>query len=237
MGKHVVRLENRLGEFGGSAMEANDGLSWPDSDLKQLDSLWPVINGLNLSRGRKSFVYGIMWDLYHAEENKKTFHHSVNLASMVSDAAFELGLDRNEIVLAALVHDIGKVYISNEVLSKPGRYNAEDVKEMHKHPGYSHEVLKNHLPRTAEIVLRHHNYQEEMSYPEDLPDISGTGSGREILKYAEVLAKFDYKEASTSPDRAKDGWGDRDDVRASVGNLPFAPVRYVKTSSDARVSA
>jgi putative nucleotidyltransferase with HDIG domain len=220
MGIRVAGLEKKLGEFYDGAVGINDGLSGSDSYLAGFDSLRPLMDGLKISQGKKAFVYGLLWDLYHVQDSRDAFNHTLRVAYMARDAALEAGLDRDKATLAALVHDVGKAYVPDRVLSKPGVYSEEDMAEMRKHSGYSYELLSSELPWYANVALEHHAHQE-LGYPklEDLPKVLVPGSEEEVTKYAKFISKYDHKDASAT---RNDEWEKRSDVRLSNGK--FLPV-------------
>ena len=59
---------------------------------------------------------------------------------------------------AGLLHDIGKLGISNLILDKPGKLTDEEYAEMRKHPGYTYDLLKNvaGFADLAELAASHH---------------------------------------------------------------------------------
>ena len=68
--------------------------------------------------------------------------------------ASHLGLPQDEIDtlrLAAIMHDIGKIGVSDQVLRKPGRLNEEEFCEMCRHPEAGVDIIE-HLPQWARVV-------------------------------------------------------------------------------------
>src|ERR1700683_3613968 len=71
--------------------------------------------------------------------------HSTRLAEWALHVAGELGLDHDslaDIEVAALLHDIGKIGISDAILNKPAKLTAEEYEVMKKHPEYGWAVLR-----------------------------------------------------------------------------------------------
>ncbi len=68
---------------------------------------------------------------------------------------------------AAFLHDIGKVRVNEEILTKPGPLNADEWGEMQQHPYFSYSILSQveHLQDAAEIVYCHHERYDGMGYP------------------------------------------------------------------------
>ncbi|MGA2217312.1 MAG: HD domain-containing phosphohydrolase [Terracidiphilus sp.] len=92
--------------------------------------------------------------------------------------------------MAAMVHDIGKISIPTEILTKPARLSAEEYDLVKKHPDSSYAILKD-IPFTwpvAEIVRQHHEKLDGSGYPQGL-------KADEILAEAKVLTVADIVEA------------------------------------------
>ena len=95
--------------------------------------------------------------------------------------------------LAALVHDIGKISIPAEILTKPGKLNSAEWAMICLHPETGYAILKD-VPfawPVAEIVLQHHEKIDGSGYPEGL-------KGEMILPEARVLSVADILEAMAS---------------------------------------
>jgi HD-GYP domain-containing protein (c-di-GMP phosphodiesterase class II) len=95
--------------------------------------------------------------------------------------------------VAALVHDIGKISIPAEILTKPGKLNAAERAMINMHPETGYFILKD-IPFVwpiAEIVRQHHEKLDGSGYPLGL-------RGNAILPEARVLAVADIVEAMTA---------------------------------------
>jgi PAS domain S-box-containing protein/putative nucleotidyltransferase with HDIG domain len=131
--------------------------------------------------------------------------HQRRVADLARAIAHELGLTREQvdgIRIAALIHDIGKISIPTEILSKPGRLNVEEFELIKNHPGYAYQMLKTiDFPwPIAEIVYQHHERLDGSGYPRALTD-------KNILLEAKILGVADVVEAMAShrPYRASQG--------------------------------
>jgi len=93
--------------------------------------------------------------------------------------------------LAALVHDIGKISIPNEILYKPGKLNNSEFKVIKEHPKVGSELIKSSNKTIADIVSQHHERLDGSGYPEGL-------SKDEILIEARIIAAADVVEAMAS---------------------------------------
>src|SRR5712664_2217965 len=101
--------------------------------------------------------------------------HSTRLAEWGMRVGQELGLEEAELQnleVAALLHDIGKVGIPDAILQKPGKLEAAEYALMKKHPEYGWAVLRM-LPgfeRAALDILHHHESFDGKGYPAGLKD-------------------------------------------------------------------
>lgn len=101
--------------------------------------------------------------------------HSTRLAEWGMRVGQELGLEEAELQnleVAALLHDIGKVGIPDAILKKPGKLDADEYSLMKKHPEYGWAVLRM-LPgfeRASLDILHHHESVDGKGYPAGLKD-------------------------------------------------------------------
>jgi PAS domain S-box-containing protein/putative nucleotidyltransferase with HDIG domain len=95
--------------------------------------------------------------------------------------------------IAGLLHDLGKINIPTEILSKPGRLTEIEFAMIKTHPQAGYEIVKtiDFPPPTAEIVLQHHERIDGSGYCAGL-------KGPEILLEARILAVSDVVEAMSS---------------------------------------
>ncbi|OGP94059.1 MAG: hypothetical protein A2Z19_04235 [Deltaproteobacteria bacterium RBG_16_54_18] len=110
--------------------------------------------------------------------------------------AREMGLSSQQIEgirMAGLIHDIGKINIPAEILSKPGRLSDVQYQMVKVHPQVGCDILREiKFPwPVAEIVLQHHERFDGSGYPEGL-------SGNAIIREARILAVADVVEAMAS---------------------------------------
>jgi len=101
-----------------------------------------------------------------------TFFHSVNVAVLSVLVGVELGLSREQLFnlgLAAILHDIGKIFIDKEILNKPTKLTASEYAVMKKHSEYGYNYLKEtyEIPSASYVaVLQHHEQYDGNGYPE-----------------------------------------------------------------------
>ncbi len=104
---------------------------------------------------------------------KETGNHSERVARYTLLMAEKMGLPREEclnIYRGALLHDIGKIGVSDNILLKPGQLSEEEWIEMRKHPVTGHQILKDidYLADASEIVLTHEERYDGSGYPRGL---------------------------------------------------------------------
>jgi HD-GYP domain-containing protein (c-di-GMP phosphodiesterase class II) len=122
--------------------------------------------------------------------------HSTRLAEWGMRVGQELGLEEaalQDLEVAALLHDIGKVGVPDGILNKPGRLTEEEFAIVKRHPGYGWTVLRN-LPgfeRTSLLVLHHHENFDGTGYPARL-------RGSEIPIGARIVSVIDAFDAMVS---------------------------------------
>lgn len=125
-----------------------------------------------------------------------TAGHQRRVAHLATAIARELGLPEQQIEglhLACVVHDVGKIKIPAEILSKPGKLTEIEFFLILEHSRSGFEILKSiDFPwPIAEIVLQHHERLDGSGYPQGL-------KGEQILLEARILAVADVVEAMIS---------------------------------------
>lgn len=125
-----------------------------------------------------------------------TAGHQRRVTSLAVAMAKERGLSEERIDglrYAGLLHDLGKIYVPAEILSKPGRLAEIEFSMIKRHCQVGYDILKNiEFPwPIAQIVLQHHERIDGSGYP------AGLSSG-EILLEAKILAVADVVEAMAS---------------------------------------
>ena len=173
--------------------------------------------------------------------DKYTYKHSINVAVYSVIMGIALNYPHQELydlALGALLHDIGKKYISPRILNKPGKLTYEEFATVKKHPQLGYNLVKNNKdlnPLSKTAILQHHENEDGSGYPFNL-------KGHKINKFGKIIHMTDvydalvskrvYKEA-LSPQNAldyiKDNKGIYFDKYMSDMFLRTAPV-YPKNS-------
>ena len=122
-----------------------------------------------------------------------TFCHSAGVAEVAAGIGATLGLGEARLAglrRAALLHDIGKLGVSNLILDKPGRLDERELAVMRRHPRYTKEILDRvrGFAEFAEVAASHHERLDGRGY------YRGLGAGQLSLE-ARVLAVADTYEA------------------------------------------
>ena len=118
-----------------------------------------------------------------------TASHQRGVAQLACAIAREMGLPKEQIEgirVAALIHDIGKLNVPLEILSKPTELTEFERGMIEAHPQTGHDVLKTvEFPwPVAQIVLQHHERLDGSGYPQGLSD-------EKIILEARILAVAD----------------------------------------------
>ncbi len=132
-----------------------------------------------------------------------TCKHSERVAEIASGVAWELGYDavgRRDLHRAGLLHDLGKLGVSNLILDKPGRPTDDEFDAIRKHPVYSERILRRMtgFGRFADVASAHHERLDGRGYHRRLP-------GSALPKEARILAVADVYEALTANRPYRDG--------------------------------
>ncbi|MGA9349194.1 MAG: HD domain-containing phosphohydrolase [Anaerolineae bacterium] len=122
--------------------------------------------------------------------------HQRRVTQLACAIAEEMGFSEEQIEgvrMAGLIHDVGKINVPAEILSKPGQLTELEFGLIKMHPQIGYDVLKAiEFPwPLAQIVLQHHERMDGSGYPQGL-------SGEEIMLEARILAVADVVEAMAS---------------------------------------
>jgi len=105
------------------------------------------------------------------EKDEYTFTHNANVSILTMAQAMSLGIKGqllNDIGMAAMLHDIGKMFVPDEILTKPGKLTDDEFTIMKRHPvkGARYLLETPGVPRLAAIVAYEHHMRDNLSgYP------------------------------------------------------------------------
>ncbi|MEN6564689.1 MAG: HD-GYP domain-containing protein [Veillonellales bacterium] len=135
--------------------------------------------------------------MVNRQGDEYTFHHSVNVAVVAGVLGKWLEYDQNEInnlMLAGLLHDIGKVKVPLKIVNKPAKLSVAEMEIMKQHTIYGYQLIRD-IPNISQklllAVLQHHERMDGCGYPFQI-------KGDRIHPYARIIAIADMYDAMTS---------------------------------------
>ena len=175
---------------------SQDGLSIYMADISDRKRVEQELKDLIASL--KSSVDGIVRAMSYAVELRDpyTAGHQKRVSLLVCAMARQMGFSPDEVKLlrvAALLHDIGKIAMPAEILSKPGVLSRAEMSIIQNHAQIGYDILKgiDFDPRIALVALQHHERLDGSGYPNGL-------SAEEIIPEAKMMAVADVVEAMAS---------------------------------------
>jgi len=136
--------------------------------------------------------------------DKETEGHTQRVTNLTLRLARTLGIGDAQLIHirhGALLHDIGKMGVPDNILLKPDQLTAEEWEKMMKHPGFAYEMLSSirYLQPALDIPYCHHEKWDGSGYPRGL-------KGHEIPIAARIFAVADVWDAITSDRPYRKGW-------------------------------
>ena len=126
-----------------------------------------------------------------------TFEHCVSVCALMVAFARGMKLPRDtikELALGALLHDVGKGCVPDEILNKPGKLNDDEFERIKSHVDQGVQLLRN-TPGLGEasmqVISQHHERFDGTGYPNSI-------SGKEISLYGQMAAIVDVYDAISS---------------------------------------
>jgi len=152
----------------------------------------------DLVERQRSLFIAMVKSLVSALEAKDVYtrHHSARVTEFTLKIAARMGFSVRELEdleLAALLHDVGKIAVPEYVLNKKGKLTEEEFAFIKEHPGRGESILNPviELKQIAKIVRSHHERYDGKGYPDGL-------RGQEIPLGARIMAVADAYDAITS---------------------------------------
>ena len=140
----------------------------------------------------------LMVDLYSLKSHDDyTFQHSVNVSVLSIVLGIKAGLngiELRELATAALLHDIGKMHIPFEILSKDSNLTDEEYEIVKSHTNEGFSFLLNDAnvsPKIAIVAYQHHEWNDGSGYPDGI-------DGDNMHPYSKIVALIDSYDALTS---------------------------------------
>jgi HD-GYP domain-containing protein (c-di-GMP phosphodiesterase class II)/CheY-like chemotaxis protein len=153
-----------------------------------------------------------------------TYAHSVNVAVLSCIIGFGLKLNDDELeqlVMAGLLHDLGKLQIPSEILNKPSRLTKPEYEIMKTHARLSYEMIRERWDITSYVktaVLYHHENVDGSGYPEGI-------DGDSMTIYTKILHVADVYDALVSRRPYKNSYSPYEacEYLMGAGGLMFEP--------------
>ncbi|MDQ3994807.1 MAG: HD domain-containing protein [Actinomycetota bacterium] len=217
-------------KFSGVVVLANKEGGFHDYDDDVLlalgDHAGAVLHNQRLSHELRTSYVGTVRVLADAIEAKDRFlrGHAEEVAAYVAAVADRLGLEserREALVYSSLLHDIGKIGITERILLKPGELTAEERSVVQLHPRIGYRLVQKvpALRPTELAILHHHERYDGDGYPAGL-------KGEEIPIEARVIAVADAFSAMTAdrPYRGRMSLGEACEELGRCAGTQFDPV-------------
>lgn len=194
-------------------------LDWPGNYMEQANQLgelagfWVIglVPGwlfdrqrsllLDLAHANEETLLGLVAALDLREHNTRL--HSQRVREYTELIADRLGVDekmRREIGFGALLHDVGKIAVPDQILLKPGKLTDQEWVEMRKHPEAGYRIVKRigFLKDAAEIVYTHHEQFDGSGYPRGIK-IESIPLGARMFMVADVYDALTSERPYRSP--------------------------------------
>lgn len=190
------RLQEALSEIseetGGSIMTF--GYATSDADIRGAEELireaekWMYRKKMLVSQSYRGSILRMLLSALH-EKSPETQEHSNRMADYCRWISEKLRLPDemvNDLVLTAMLHDIGKIGINHKILRKPGPLFAQERREIEQHPEIGYRITQNipELSRVSRYILAHHERWDGTGYPNKL-------RGEEIPLASRIIAVVD----------------------------------------------
>ena len=193
-----VPSDTELFEFYSHTVEKLNGLMEKISRMEnitreELDSL----SGEIVSRVKEKQFESVRLILCNNSSNLEKAKSAFNSSIMALNIGISLGLDDDtlmELADGALLHDVGMLRVPENIKSKDGQLEKEELQTMRSHPLYSYQIITGDLGLSddiAQIALQHHERWDGEGYPQAL-------KGDEINYLARITSIADAYEAMIS---------------------------------------
>jgi putative nucleotidyltransferase with HDIG domain len=175
----------------------------------------PVVQEITASVSRNSGALISLARLKSSDDY--TYMHSVAVCALMISLGHQLGLSADETRqagLAGLLHDIGKMSISSDILNKPGKLTDEEFISIKKHSQAGYDILRgvDGIGNAAlDVSLHHHEKIDGSGYPFNL-------KGNQISLLAKMGAVCDVYDAMTSARPYKLGWEPGHSIKHMANN-------------------
>jgi diguanylate cyclase (GGDEF)-like protein/putative nucleotidyltransferase with HDIG domain len=212
--EETLRIANRIKELASTEKVANIELSISyGHDTKATDNqsiVEVMANAENHMHRQKLYerssvrskTIDLIMNTLFEKSNREAMHS--NRVSRISQAiASKMNFSKDavqQMKIAGLIHDIGKIGVDENILNKPGRLTVDERRDMERHPEIGWKILSsaNEFLELAQFVLNHHERWDGSGYPNGL-------KGEEIQLEARIISVADAYDAMTSERSYKKG--------------------------------
>lgn len=154
----------------------------------------------------------ILWLTRLKNSDDYTAEHSINVSLLAIALGRHMGMDKWELEnlgICALLHDIGKMNVPDEILNKPSALNADEFAEMAKHTLYARKLLMERsdiYPGAVDVAYNHHERLDGRGYPRGI-------DASKISVFTRIVTIVDAYDAMTSDRCYKSGMSSLDALR------------------------
>ncbi len=176
-------------EFRASDMSLVESLATFCGDLIRNRRLVREMREMSIAMVRSLVSAVDQKDQYTCGHSLRVGYYATTLGRLLKFPDIELQM----LQWSALLHDVGKIGIRDEVLNKQGKLTPEEFQHIQEHPGKSHRVVQQ-VPQLADAldgILHHHEHYDGSGYPSGL-------KGEEIPLQARIIQIADVFDALTS---------------------------------------
>jgi len=186
-GLFLVAFATVLGGWGWEVLRARDGSAIAEG-IAMRDAL------SQMNRGRPNELVALADQIEN--HDLETFRHVDRVAAFAYAVGRDLGFTAShlrELVLAAQMHDVGKIGTPPHILTKPGKLTEDEWGQIKKHPGKGWEIAQQvrNISGIAFIIRHHHEHWDGAGYPDAL-------EGEDIPIEARIISVADTFDALTS---------------------------------------
>ena len=139
----------------------------------------------------------ILWLTRLKNSDDYTAEHSINVSLLAIALGRSLGMDQWELEnlgICALLHDVGKMNVADNILNKPGSLSPQEFSEMAKHTLYAKKLLMERsdiYPGAVDVAYSHHERLDGRGYPRGI-------DGSKISMFTRIVTIVDAYDAMTS---------------------------------------
>ncbi len=180
----------------------NSAAPFEASDMNLLEAMVlfcsDLLRNYHLADQLRSLSINMVKSLVNAIDQKDNYTsgHSNRVGDYAKLLGVEFGMDDEELQMlewAALLHDVGKIGIRDDVLKKPGKLTNEEYEHIKEHPVRSYEIMSGvpQLRKALEGARHHHERYDGNGYPDGL-------KGEEISLHARIIQVADIFDALTT---------------------------------------